>query len=184
MGTVKFGLGIVDNQYGHGRHIYYVSLANAQVALKLLYVDEIVSLFAICFVKVSVALFLLRIGNLRRWLRMALIANTLFLVGSTIAFAIILLIQCRPVNANWNLLAKAKAKCLSADTLVDISYLTTGLHTLLFSKRHSLTCHSHLDSYRLCLCGTSISNPVGSQNQPENKKFYSLADELGFSVSR
>lgn len=124
----------MDNQYGYGRHIYYVSIADAQVALKLLFINEIVSLFAICFVKISVALFLLRIGNLRRWLKISLIANTLVLVASTVAFAIILLVQCRPIYANWNLLAKAKAKCLKSDTLVDISYLTTGTCFLQLSR--------------------------------------------------
>ncbi|TGO66335.1 hypothetical protein BOTNAR_0063g00170 [Botryotinia narcissicola] len=125
--AVKFGISIAAIHYGEGRHIYYIPVAEAERTLYFVYISEFISLLAICFVKVSVALFLLRIGNLRRWLKLSLLANSALLVGSTFAFLIVLLVQCRPIIANWNLLAKAHAKCISPDTLIDVSYLTTDL---------------------------------------------------------
>jgi len=127
MGIIELGLDVAAEKAGAGRHMHYLPLPEAEQALKWINVSEFLTLLALCLVKVSVVLFLLRIGNLKRWLRTALVVNMAILVLSTTALLIVLLVQCRPIQANWDLAVKATATCISMDSLVDISYLTTGM---------------------------------------------------------
>lgn len=126
LAIANFGVGVAANHFGSGRHIFFLELPNAINALLYIFISEFLSLVAICFVKISVALFLLRIGNLRRWLRLSLVANIILLASSTFAFVIILFVQCKPLAGNWNPVVKATANCISPERLIDVSYITTG----------------------------------------------------------
>lgn len=119
-------VGIVSTHYGSGRHIYYVGLANASKTLLCTFIGEILTLLGLCFVKTSVTLFLLRIKALRKWLRIALVANIALLALSTIAIVIVLFVRCRPIAGNWDLAVRATATCLPPSSLVNTSYATTG----------------------------------------------------------
>ena len=111
---------------GYGRHIYYLNIAQVIRAGKLLFISELLANLVICVVKISVALFLLRIGGLRRWLKVSLYATIVLLVSSTSAFVVILFVQCRPIAGNWNPMIKRTAKCLSTSALTDVSYCSAG----------------------------------------------------------
>ena len=123
-----FGITIELVRLGLGRHLYYLleDLPQLMQLLELNFVSELLSLQAICCVKLSIAFLLLRIGGLKKWLWSALIATIMIQVCSTVAFTIVLLVQCRPITANWDLTIKPTANCFPTAGLIDASYATTG----------------------------------------------------------
>lgn len=111
---------------GSGRHIYYLETAQVMRIGELSFVGELFSNLCICVVKISVALFLLKIGGLQRWLRASLLATIALLVSSTFATIVVLFVQCRPIAGNWDPTVRLTAKCLSASALADVSYCSVG----------------------------------------------------------
>lgn len=112
---------------GLGRHLYYIGLVKGSQVQLYTYIGEFLSLAGLCFVKVSVALFILRIDALHGWLRAAFIANVVVLALSTTALLIVLLVQCRPIAGNWDPRVRATATCLSMDSLLATSYATAAI---------------------------------------------------------
>lgn len=111
--------------YGYGKHIYTIDPPNLPTILKLLYIAQILGILGLFFVKLSVALFLLRIGGLQRWMRWGLIVTTAILACSTTSIIVIYFVQCRPISGNWNPLIQ-KTACISPDALVSSGYASTG----------------------------------------------------------
>ena len=111
---------------GFGRHIYYLDLAQVIQVRKAIFVSELFAILNTCLAKLSVALFLLRIGGLRRWLRAVLFAIIGLLISSTSASVIVLFVQCRPIAGTWDPRISLKANCLSASALADVSYCLGG----------------------------------------------------------
>lgn len=123
--VAKFGVDVSLTRTGYGRHIYYLESAQVIRIKKLNFVSGLFTNLIICLVKLSIALFLLKIGGLRRQLRASLFATIALLVCSTIATIVILFVQCRPITGIWD--PAAGAKCLPASVLTDVSYCSTGL---------------------------------------------------------
>ena len=121
-----FGCEIATVNSGLGRHIYYLKLNQIIKAGKLTLVTELLTNLIILVVKLSIALFLLRIGGLRKWLRYSLFATIALLVTSTSVFVVVLFVQCRPLAAVWDPRLKAKADCLPKYALPDVSYCMGG----------------------------------------------------------
>ena len=111
---------------GFGRHIYYLDTAQLTRFKKLNFVSGIFTNLIICLVKLSVALFLLRIGGHTRWLRSSLFATITLLVSSTVATVVIIFVQCRPIAGLWDPTVALTAKCLPTSALTDVSYCSTG----------------------------------------------------------
>lgn len=120
---------MAETHIGFGRHVYYLDIAQVTKVEKWLFVSEFLGLPILCLVKVSVALFLLRIGGLRRWLRASLLATIALLLSSTFTFMIILIVQCKPIAGNWDLAIRLTSNCLSTSVLIDIAYCSSGLIT-------------------------------------------------------
>lgn len=112
---------------GYGRHIYYLEPAKVIRIKELNFVSGLFTNFIICLVKTSVALFLLKIGGLRRWLKASLFATIALLVSSTFATVVIIFVQCRPIAGIWDPTVALTAICLPASALTDVSYCSTGL---------------------------------------------------------
>ena len=112
---------------GFGRHIYYLDAAQLTRFQKLNVVSGLLTNLIICLVKLSVALFLLRIGGLRRWLRHSLFATIALLVSSTVATIVIIFIQCIPIAGIWDPTIALTASCLPTSALTIVSYCSTGL---------------------------------------------------------
>ncbi|MCJ1233939.1 hypothetical protein MMC14_001897 [Varicellaria rhodocarpa] len=127
-----FGVTIEIVRLGLGRHLYYLTSDIPRLVrlLELNFISELLSLQAICCVKLSVAFLILRIGGLNKWLRSGLIATIVIQVSSTLAFTLVLLVQCRPITANWNLAIKPTADCIPMAGLIDSSYATTATSIL------------------------------------------------------
>lgn len=111
--------------YGYGKHIYTLDLPNMEKILKLLFIAEILGILGLFFVKLSVALFLLRIGGLQWWMRWGLIITTAILACSTTSIIVIYFVQCRPISGNWNPIIHTTA-CISPHALVASGYASTG----------------------------------------------------------
>ena len=111
---------------GFGRHIYYLDAAQLRRYKKLNFFSGILTNLIICLVKLSVALFLLRIGGLRRWLRHALFATIALLISSTVATIVIIFVQCRPIAGIWDPTVALTGHCLPTSALTIVSYCSTG----------------------------------------------------------
>ena len=129
LALIHFGLAIAALDHGQGRHAYYLDLNRITRVQKLVYVGEITTTLNLCLVKISVVLFLLRIGGLRRWLKFALLATATLLVVSTLVFVILLLVQCKPFAANWDPRIRLFAMCLSPSASIDIAYCSSGIES-------------------------------------------------------
>lgn len=86
---------------GDGRHMYYLSESQVLKTLKWGYITEFFLFFIICFTKISICLFVLRIKN-NGWLKWCLYTLMAGLVITTLLCEVILFAQCRPIHAFWN----------------------------------------------------------------------------------
>lgn len=78
----------------------------------------------IYFVKFSIVLFLLRIGKLKRWVRIVIYLDLFLVFGSLATTVIVQLVQCIPITHNWN--TAVGAHCLPSRTLTLVSYISSG----------------------------------------------------------
>lgn len=127
LALVDLGFVIFGTIAGAGRHVYYLKLEHTDVGklLKVIFVSEFVLYLALFFVKLSVTLFILRLGGLRKWLRVVLVLNALVLFASTLAYFVVLFVQCKPIAANWDPNVPDPV-CISIDVLVTVTYIVTG----------------------------------------------------------
>jgi hypothetical protein len=99
------------------------SLVMAERLLKLGYVSRHLWLWSVTFIKVSVALMMLRIKQTRRWqIGISMLVATLLVMGFVQLIG--LLIQCRPLNKNWNL--TGPGKCWSTTIQDNGTYISSG----------------------------------------------------------
>ena len=175
-----FGVTIEIVRLGLGRHLYYLTSDIPRLVrlLELNFISELLSLQAICCVKLSVAFLILRIGGLNKWLRSGLIATIVIQVSSTLAFTLVLLVQCRPITANWNLAIKPTADCIPMAGLIDSSYATTGKFSTTCQKigHTSLTAKSELATSILTdfSCALLPFPIVWNLQMPRKRKAYVL----------
>ena len=120
---------------GFGRHAYYLILPQVENVVRAVFIDELLVLCMICFAKLSIALFLLRIGGLRRWLRYMVITTMFLQVTSSCAFFIVSCLECRPLAGIWNPEVRATATCLPAEGWLDSLYASNGkMSTILMTS--------------------------------------------------
>ena len=123
-GLVNIALGSLR---GLGHHMSCISLPDLIYGLRTTFIGEVLVFVAIFFVKLSVTLFVLKIGTgLDRPIRIALIVNVIFLGLANTAFIIELLLQCRPIAGNWDPAVRATASCVSLEGNVATSYAAAG----------------------------------------------------------
>lgn len=113
------GLGALDNRLND-----YLSIASKMYLMiwMMLYVCSLV------FIKASICMTMLRVGNVMETLRIAVYALLTFAVGTFLATIIGILLLCSPVRANWNtgLVLTGEATCASVDTMIGLSYFSTA----------------------------------------------------------
>src|SRR5690606_14749678 len=78
----------------------------------------------LALVKASILVFLLRLGSHQRWVRWAIYALNTFNGLQAVAIFLVALLQCLPIEANWNAEKMATAKCVDVSFHVTISCLT------------------------------------------------------------
>lgn len=87
--------------FGLGKDIWTVPFDNITAILKIYYFDEDLYLTALPLVKISILLFYLRIFP-QIWFRYACFATMAACVGYGIAFFLVSVFQCQPLDLAWN----------------------------------------------------------------------------------
>ncbi|KAK8022790.1 integral membrane family protein [Apiospora rasikravindrae] len=123
------GLGVVVPQvvYGAGRHIVYLPPAVATTGLKINFVGQVVYLWAIPAVKMSIGLFLLRIAPSKGY-RRALQGVMVFTLLYTLFCFVTLLLQCTNIAVLWD--PTVQATCWSKQKLQTLSYANSIINIL------------------------------------------------------
>lgn len=140
------GLIIPEVRYGAGKHIEYIDPADFGNGLKLNFITQPLYLFAICFVKLSVGFFLLRIA-VEPFYRRLIISimselypkadrgstidtRTAFMSFYTLGCFFTLVLQCTDLRIQWSPPGTIAGTCWTAHTLKSLSYANQALNIL------------------------------------------------------
>ncbi|PWY81691.1 hypothetical protein BO94DRAFT_587395 [Aspergillus sclerotioniger CBS 115572] len=101
LNIAKEGTSIAATYYGVGRHIYYLSAADAVMVLKLNTIGQPLNLISFFFVKASILALILRLKPkpMFKWILYIMLALMVVIIvtGVFISFA-----QCQPFAKNWD----------------------------------------------------------------------------------
>lgn len=117
------GDSIAQVAYGAGRHEAYLSADVIEVGLKLNYIGQVLFLWAPCFVKVSIALFLLRVTPdlvLRKIVQTAMF----FILAWNFSCFMTLLLQCKNLAVIWR--PSTVTTCWSTQTIHSLGWASAG----------------------------------------------------------
>ncbi|KAJ5062481.1 hypothetical protein J3E72DRAFT_187717 [Bipolaris maydis] len=113
--------------YGAGRHIEYIDPKDFSQAMKLNFISQPIYLFAICFVKISVGFFLLRIA-VRPFFRRLIMGIMIFMGVYTFGCVLTVFLQCSDVRMMWDL--TVKGTCWTVTQIKILGYLNTVLNMI------------------------------------------------------
>ncbi|RMZ67658.1 integral membrane [Pyrenophora seminiperda CCB06] len=116
---------ILQVVYGAGKHIEYIDPHDFSNGMKLNFISQPVYLLAICSVKLSVGLFLLRIA-VKKIYRCVIIGIMVFMTAYTIASVLTILLQCTNIHMMWD--PTAVGKCWTLKTIKMLGYLNICLN--------------------------------------------------------
>lgn len=125
---------VQETEHGLGKHaaVMVMDPVNYTKFSKWLYAHAIIVMVAVSAVKISIALFLMRLAQRTRNVRF-LWGTIVFLVMFTIACAGTLIFQCTPVAAAWDYSLRApigNAKCFSMTTFRNIGMFNSIVNIL------------------------------------------------------
>ena len=156
-------MGLYLVRYGVGRHQYYVSLTPglSSKILKLTWIMEVLIVFSVTFVRLSVAMSLFRIFGHRRTWKCILYSLMAWILSLLVINLVIDLAACKPIKKVWDPLSSGT--CWDAKTQAVVGASIGG--KLLLQKRWVILIltvikpQTHLPtSYWLfcqqCSCGT------------------------------
>jgi hypothetical protein len=109
-----------------GRHVMYVSMPALSKYIRVGFYSQLILVWVMTWIKVSVALLFLRIEQSKSW-RIGIWSLIGVVFSVAIAATIYQLLQCRPISANWDILGQNK-DCWKPDQLKNIIYAVSGLH--------------------------------------------------------
>lgn len=144
MGVGVYICFIGESFHGLGKHESTLSVPEFEMFSKWQYFHDLWVMFGVSLVKISIALFLMRLAPRRNWKRFLwgmigtrnLIpvgddrtdACIVFLICFTISCAGTLIFSCVPVAAAWDHKLAATAKCFSAQTFEDIGLFNSVIN--------------------------------------------------------
>jgi hypothetical protein len=111
LAVANFFLASFACNYGLGRRTAFVSPSNRSSALRLIFTLQVVFYWSITFVKLSVALLLLRLKPTRRWKIFLYSAITLLFLN-VIAQTLFQFLQCRPFSVYWDPSVASQVQCI------------------------------------------------------------------------
>ncbi|MCJ1433765.1 hypothetical protein MMC27_003130 [Xylographa pallens] len=122
---VSMILDVYQVRWGWGRHTYYLlqtpqSRANLIEASKLSSMNEINTILGLLFIKFSISLLMLRIFGTKKSWRWAIYSIMAFVFVTTVISAVMVLVQCRPLDKLWN--PSQPGSCWSPETVINIGY--------------------------------------------------------------
>lgn len=126
MNILNFIFQILAVQHGLGRHMYYLPLQNIVDVGLYYHCIEVLYVLTTAVVKISACLFLLRImaRGTTKILRLFLYILMGILLVLCVGTAIVILIQCIPIQAGWD--PRIKGKCWSYPQILVIGYTQSG----------------------------------------------------------
>ncbi|CAG8960357.1 hypothetical protein HYFRA_00012431 [Hymenoscyphus fraxineus] len=110
----------ISVRYGNGRHTLDIPLTNIPIALRLWWLGEVFYTITTLLVRLTVALFLLRLSNraLHRWIiYITTGAYTIF----SIFFFFLVIFQCDPISYFWGQYAGMKGTCTGSKLIPSAS---------------------------------------------------------------
>ena len=156
-------IGLYLVRYGVGRHQYYVSLTPglSSKIFKLTYVLEVLIVFSVTFVRLSVAMSLFRIFGHRRTWQLILYSVMIWVLLLLVINLVIDLATCKPIKKLWDPLSPGT--CWDAKTQAIVGAAIGG--KLLSQNRWvipiltAIKLPTHLPTsywlfYQQCSCGT------------------------------
>ncbi|KAI9695596.1 MAG: hypothetical protein M1820_008521 [Bogoriella megaspora] len=93
--------------------------------LKMLFVTELLFTVNITAIKLSLLMFYNKLFSIKKWFRLAIVVAGAICVAWCITFVLLLVFQCKPVDAHWNMLGSPKY-CISTSQLL-LGYEMTNL---------------------------------------------------------
>jgi hypothetical protein len=116
---------IVQGYHGLGRHQQTLSVSDLVAIDQAVYYQTIISaVTAFALLKVSIALFLLRLGKNNAWFRRTLWAAISFIVVYSLFAFSSFIFRCSPVSGAWD--HTINAKCYSWTFFVGTALANTG----------------------------------------------------------
>ncbi|OAA65259.1 hypothetical protein SPI_02046 [Niveomyces insectorum RCEF 264] len=125
LAAARLGCQAAQVRHGNGRHEVYLDDGDYAAAIRYGWYALLLFFVAICLLKISICLLLLRIKN-ERWLRWLIYATMAGLVVTNGGVVVILLAECRPVDTYWT----DMAQCWNPRVRVFSIYVTIGYSIL------------------------------------------------------
>ncbi|EME82558.1 uncharacterized protein MYCFIDRAFT_33469, partial [Pseudocercospora fijiensis CIRAD86] len=128
MAVATFACFVGETHHGVGKHIQCITQVDYAAFAKWQWSHSLVVMWGVILVKISIALFLMRmVPPGKRW-KSFLWAVIAFLVAFMLACSGTLIWQCVPIDAAWNLSKKATAKCFSNNTFSAIGLTNSSIN--------------------------------------------------------
>ncbi|KAF6235933.1 hypothetical protein HO173_006129 [Letharia columbiana] len=109
-------LNLISIPRGFGRHIWILPLDATSMFLQTLWVFELFFGLTICFNKLSILAFYRRIFPIAQ-LRIVLLIMTAVVLCFTVTFVMIVIFQCVPIHAFWDVEDRVHARCVNVNLL-------------------------------------------------------------------
>ena len=121
-------LNVPEVIWGEGRHAYYLSADARREALKFNYLTIPFIIMSLCFSKISICLFLLRIigGSNAPKKKVFLKAMILLLLSINTLDFITVMIQCRPLRKLWD--NQVSGTCWAPEVQAGFAYVQGGMY--------------------------------------------------------
>ncbi len=126
MNLLDFCFQILMTRSGIGRHMYYLELQAIVDCGLYFHIVEVLYVLSTASIKVSACLFLLRIMSRATSKRLGWFLHGLMavLIVLCVATAIVILIQCIPLQAGWD--PRIKGRCWAFQQVLGIGYAQNG----------------------------------------------------------
>ena len=151
---------ITTARYGFGRHIYILPQDAPRKFFQMLYAFEMIFYMTICLNKLSILAFYRRIFPISQ-LRIVLMVTTATVLSYTVACLLLLIMQCLPIHAFWDLelkLTPGRSRCVDTDRLFLVSGgVNCFLDFLIVLMVRTLTKSGHVGTNR---CSRIFLQPI------------------------
>lgn len=117
-------LSIAAVHHGKGRHVWYLSDEQQATISMLSWANQIVLFCAICMIKTSICLLILRIKK-TTWLCWTVYTTIALLVITAVLPIIALCVECKPVSGFWNRKGDG-VTCTAPDFRIYSIYVQSG----------------------------------------------------------
>ncbi|KAF8853880.1 hypothetical protein BDZ45DRAFT_597883, partial [Acephala macrosclerotiorum] len=128
--TLTASLVLEGISHSMGMHLIEIELTapqNLQPAMMYWFAVELAYTVTTCFLKLSIALFLLRIATDKTY-RIILYSIMTLVSLVTIAFFLFLVFQCKPVSYFWMQFGGETGSCLAPETVGAMTYMHSGVN--------------------------------------------------------